>query len=137
MSWDIIISAALKIIDKVIPDPAQKAAAQLAVMQLQQTGELKQLEAETSIALAQIDVNKIEAASPSFFKSGGRPAVIWICAGGLFYQFMGRPFITWLSENWLHATPPPALDMNTLLPLLFSLLGLGSLRTFEKYKGVS
>jgi hypothetical protein len=44
--WGAVINAVVGIIDKVIPDPAQKAQAQLAVLQMQQNGQLEQLKAD-------------------------------------------------------------------------------------------
>ena len=97
----------------------------------------QQLNADLQLALGQIEVNKIEAASSSFFKSGPRPAALWVCVGGLAYQLMGLPFTTWLSVNYFHFVPPPALDSNTLMTLLFGMLGLGAYRSFDKLKGTS
>jgi hypothetical protein len=135
--WGAVINAAVSIIDKVIPDPAQKAAAQLAVMQLQQTGDMAKLQSQTELALAQINVDNTEAASNSLYKSGWRPATGWICAFGLAYQFVLNPFISWLGTNLIKWAPPPNLDMVTLLTLLGGLLGLGTLRTIDKAKGTA
>ena len=41
-----LLDAGLKVLDRVLPDPAQKAAAQLELLKLQQTGEFKVLEAD-------------------------------------------------------------------------------------------
>lgn len=86
---------------------------------------------EEKIALAQAEVNKVEAASDSLFKSGWRPAIGWVCAFALGYQMIGRPMLAWLStmNAWM---PPPSLEMDTLLTLLFAILGLGAYRTYEK-----
>ena len=52
-----------KVLDRVLPDPAQQAAAKLELLKLQQSGELAQI-------TGQMDINKIEAASSSIFVSG-------------------------------------------------------------------
>ena len=129
-----LVSLAKDILDKIIPDPTARAQAELALIEANQKGELAQLEASVNLALGQIDVNKIEAAG-GWFRAGWRPFIGWVCGSGLAYQFIGLPFITWMSVNWLHFQPPPMLDMNTLTTLLFGLLGLGTLRTVEKVKG--
>lgn len=121
-----------KVLDRVIPDPAQKAAAQLELLRLAQNGELAQLTADTEIAKAQIEVNKVEAASESLFKSGWRPAAGWACVGGLAYQVIARPLLGWAGANLLHWSAPPALEMDTLGTILFGMLGLGAYRTYEK-----
>lgn len=128
-----IIGIGAKLIDKIIPDPAQRDAAKLALLQLQQEGELKVLDADLQIALKQGDVNQVEAADPNPFKSGWRPAVGWVCVLGLFYTFLGQPLLAWASLQYGKPTPP-ALDMDVLITLLGGMLGLGGFRTFEKIR---
>lgn len=125
-----------KIIDKVIPDPQAKAEAKLKLLELQQAGDLKLLDADMQIALAQNETNKVEAADPSLFKSGWRPAVGWVCVFGLAYTFLGQPLITWASSAY-GVPAPPQLDMGDLFTLLAGMLGLGGFRTFEKFKKVA
>ncbi len=122
----------LKLIDKLFTSPAEKQAAQLELLKLQQAGEFKALEADMQIQLAQIDVNKAEATSGNFFVSGWRPAVGWTCVLGLCYTFLARPLLSYFGS-----TIAPTIDMGDLLVLLGGLLGFGGLRTFEKLKGVA
>lgn len=124
-----------KLIDKLIPDPAAKDAAKLKLLEMQQAGEFKALEADLEIAKGQMDINKVEAASPDFFRSGWRPATGWTCVVGLIYTFLLQPLMSWGSAVW-HIPVPPSLDMGTLITLLAGMLGLGGFRTFEKIKGV-
>ena len=133
---DIVAGPILKIIDKLIPDPQAKAAAQLEAMKLAQAGEFKDIDAQLQRDLAQIGVNQAEAQSPDLFRSGWRPFVGWTCGGGLFYQILLRPLLGWAAQNLWQWMPPPSLEMDTLLTLLFGLLGLGAYRTAEKIKGV-
>lgn len=126
-----------RIIEKLIPDPQAKAQAQFELLKLQQAGEFKELELQLQRDLGQIEVNKVEAASDSLFKSGWRPAIGWICAGALLYQLIARPVFGWLALNLWGWSAPPSLELDTLLTLLFGLLGLGAYRTVEKVKGVA
>lgn len=126
-----------KVFDKIFPDPKQAAEAKLKMFELQQQGELAVLQAETELATGQMEINKVEAGSDSFFKSGWRPAVGWICVFGLFYQFVFLPFATFFLALYEVHAAMPAMDLNTLMTLLFGLLGLGGYRTIEKLKGVS
>lgn len=126
-----------KVFDRVWPDPEKKAAAQMELLKMNQEGDFKQLEADLQLSLAQIDVNKVEAGSESIFKSGWRPYIGWVCGGGLSYQFIVRPILGWVVGNLLHWAPPPSLEMETLMTLLFGMLGLGAYRSFEKVKGVN
>jgi len=125
-----------KVVDKIWPDPGQAAQAKLELFKLQQAGELKELEQVFELAKAQIETNKVEAANPSLFVSGWRPAVGWVCVGGLIYTFMGQPLLVWASAIWGFPAPP-SLDMGDLLTLLLGMLGLGGLRTFEKVRGTA
>lgn len=126
-----------KVFDKIFPDPKQAAEAKLKMFELQQAGELKVLEAETALATGQMKINEIEAGSDSIFKSGWRPAVGWICVFGLFYQFVFLPFATFALTLYEVKAVMPAMDLNTLMTLLFGLLGLGGYRTIEKLKGAT
>ena len=67
-----------KIIDKIWPDPAQAAQAKLALLQLQQSGDL-----------AQIAVNSAEAVNPSVFVSGWRPGIGWTCGLACAWNWIG------------------------------------------------
>ena len=129
-----LMDAGLKVLDRVIPDPQAKAQAQLELLKLQQAGEFKVLEADLQLALAQTEVNKVEAASADPFKSGWRPAAGWVCVLGLLYQFLLQPLLAWGSVIQGYAAPP-VLELGDLYGLLFGMLGLGAYRSFEKTKG--
>jgi len=132
LPWKSVVDGVLTEINKFLPDPQAKAAAQMQVLQMQQAGVFKQIDADVSIALAQSNTNAIEAASTNLFKSGWRPFIGWVCGLGLAYQFLGRPILVGITaHDW------PSLDMGTLLTLLGGMLGLGTLRTTEKLKGVA
>ena len=118
-----------KISDKVWPDPAKKIEAQTALLQMQQSGELAMLEKLGQSDNAQTEINKIEAASDSKFKSCWRPALGWICVSGFGYQLLARPFLIGFGYSAF-----PELDMNTLASLTFGMLGLGAMRTIERVK---
>jgi|SRR3569623_405676 len=125
------------LIDKIFPDAQKASEAKLKLFELQQNGELARMAEENKLALGQMEINKVEAADPNLFKSGWRPAIGWICGLGLLYQLFLRPLLGWVAMSYLGWQAPPSLDMETLMTLLFGILGLGGLRTFEKTKGVS
>lgn len=115
-----------KVVDKLWPDPAQRDAAKLELLKMQQSGELAQLANETILMQMQADINKIEAASSSIFVSGWRPFIGWICGSGLCYQFLVYPIlVAWVPKI-------TQLDMGTLVTLLAGMLGFGAMRTTEK-----
>ena len=91
-----------------------------------------------SIAMAQIEVNKVEAASNSIFKGGWRPFIGWVCGTAFAYHFVLQPLLVFILTYAGHPVPElPEFDMASLMTVLGGLLGLGGLRTFEKYKGVT
>ncbi len=79
--------------------------------------------------MAQIEVNKIEAASGKWWQAGWRPAVGWVCVGGMINNFLLLPYMMVLSDKIV------PMDWAAMSPILLGLLGLGGLRTFEKIKG--
>ena len=120
-----------KVLDRVIPDKGAAAEAKLKLLELQQTGELAHLAAETELAKGQLEINKAEAANPNLFVSGWRPCVGWVCCLALAYQFFIRPALVTFGK------PAPDLPMGDLITILLGLLGLGTLRTVEKIKKVA
>lgn len=122
-----------KAFDRVFPDPEDRAKAELEVLRMTQAGEFRIQDSIDASDRGQVEINKIEAASESLFKSGWRPAAGWACVSGLWYQFMLAPIMWWVMANiYKWTTPPPELAIDTLLTLLFGLLGLGAYRTYEK-----
>jgi hypothetical protein len=130
-----VVGIAGKVLDRIIPDPAQRAAAALEMAKLQQSGELAKMQAETQLAQGQIDTNKIEAAA-GMFRGGWRPFIGWVCGAALGYEFVVRAFLVWLTPVFHFPTAPPELPMGDLLTILGGILGLGSLRTVEKTQGL-
>lgn len=115
------------IIDRVVPNPAEKAKLQL---------ELAKLEQE--LMLGQIDVNKVEAGHKSVFVAGWRPAIGWIGAVGLGYSFIVEPMASWIARVGFEYTGTfPALSTGDLMWLVAGMLGFGTVRAVEKIKGVA
>lgn len=133
---DDIIGAGLDIINKFIPDPAQKAQAAYQMAQLQQQTQFKELDAQIAEIQSQTDTNKAEATNTSVFVAGWRPFVGWVCGCGLAYQYLVDPVISWVAaiEHW---PLPPSLDLSTLITMLGGMLGFGAMRTVEKINGVN
>ena len=120
MGVDDAIAAGLQVLNRFIPDPNAKIAA----------------EAELRESLrkwddAQSQTNIAEAANPNLFVSGWRPAIGWIGAAGLAYQYVIRPLATATGYGTY-----PALD-GSLMELVMAMLGLAGLRTYEKKIGVA
>ena len=112
------------ILDKFVEDKDQKAklAHEIATMSEKHAQEAM---------LAQLEINKAEAASGSIFKGGWRPAVGWVCAIAFAYHFILKDLIIF-GASFAGADLPelPEFDMGTLLTVLGGMLGIGGLRTY-------
>jgi hypothetical protein len=134
---NLLIPVVGTLLEKIIPDPKAAADAKLKMLELAQQGQLAAIEAEVKLAVGQMEVNKAEAENPSLFVAGWRPAVGWVCALALAYQYLVRPLGSFLAASLGHPVPDlPGLD-ESLWGLLFGMLGLGGLRSVEKIKGVA
>ena len=132
----IALEVGSKLIDRLFPDPLARAAAQQKLLELQQTGELAQLAAETDLAKGQQEVNKAEAASGNLFIAGWRPFIGWTCGAAFAYHFVIQPLLAFTLAAAGHPITLPSFDMSTLSTVLMGMLGLGGLRTVEKIKDV-
>jgi len=125
------------LLDKLIPDPEARAKAQLDLLKLQQDGAFKELDAQLQINLAQAEINKVEASSQNGFQAGWRPLAGYMCVAGLGYEFLLRPLLPWaLTVSGVEAPPLPSLD-GVLFELMFGMLGLGTLRTADRWKRIN
>jgi len=73
----------------------------------------------------------------SVFVAGWRPAIGWVCAIGLGYQFLILPFAGLINAFYALPVALPAIQAAELSTLVMSLLGLGGLRSYEKAKGLT
>jgi hypothetical protein len=124
------------LIDRLIPDPQAKLAAQQKLVEMAQQGQLAELAADTDIAKAQAAVNLEEAKSSNIFESGWRPAIGWCCGLIFFSNYVAVPLMAWLSPV-IHVPPPPRLDIGEVLPVLLGMLGLGAQRSYDKKQGTA
>jgi len=125
-----LIGPVSAILDKVIPDTnlKEKLSHEIATMAERHTQEQ---------VMAQIEVNKIEAAHNNMFVAGWRPAIGWICAFGMAGNFLIIPFVNMALELFETGVEIPLIALSEMMPVLMGMLGLGAMRTFEKTKGVS
>jgi hypothetical protein len=125
-----LIGPITSILDKFIEDKDQKAqlAHEVATMAQRHAQEL---------AKAQLEVNKVEAAHNSLFVSGWRPAVGWCCVLGMAGNFILIPFTNFILALLAIQITIPLIELETMMPVLMGMLGLGAMRSYEKTKGVS
>ena len=118
------------LLDKFIEDKDQKAALahEIATLADKQANEQ---------AVAQIELNKVEAAHKSMFVAGWRPAVGWVCALAMLLNFILIPFINLGMEFAGQDIRLDLIEMDTMMPVLLGMLGLGGMRTYEKSRSVA
>jgi|TARA_R110001592_G_scaffold11884_1_gene57910 hypothetical protein len=120
-----VVGVAGKVLDKFVEDKDLK----------------RKLESELksqiiSLDLAQAQTNLEQAKHSSVFIAGARPAIMWICAFGLGWQFVFQPIAVWGIAVSGADLVLPVIQTEGLMSLTLALLGLGSMRTAEKWKGV-
>ena len=128
--WGPVISIVSSVLDKVIPDNNAKEKAKADI-------EKALIDNAAQINLTQAETNKIEAAHRSIFVSGWRPFLGWVSGLGFAWVFVASPITRWvLALNGI-SIDLPELQTDVLMELTLAMLGLASLRTWEKSKGLT
>ena len=131
MALTALIGPATKLIGKFVRD--KDKAAQLS----HEISTMAEKHAQ-ELAKGQLAINKEEAKSGNIFIAGWRPFIGWSCGVALVWHFIAAPFIIFFAALFCATLPPlPEFDMGSLMTVLMGMLGLGGLRTFEKYKKVT
>jgi hypothetical protein len=131
----LITGPVLDIVNKLIPDPAAKAQAQLELLQLQQNAQFKEIDAQLQAAQQQTDIDKTEASSNNAFEADWRAFIGWICGVGLGLNYLVIPMLNTGGLMFGHKFDIPLVDTTTLMPLLLGMLGLGGMKTYENVTG--
>ena len=116
----------------------------------------EQEQRELAVVLATIQgqnaTNAAEATNPSVFVSGWRPYAGWVCGTALALVYIPKALVMtgiWtyqaivIVSAWNGIAPVPQipafpeLGVTDLIGLLGALLGLGSMRSFERSRGVA
>ena len=124
-----LIGPVTGLLDKFIEDKDQKNALahEIATMSQKYAQE---------IAKGQMAINQVEAAHKSLFVSGWRPAVGWVCVLGMFGNFITIPFSNFVLALLGIDIVIPLVPLETMMPVLMGMLGLGAMRTYEKKNSV-
>ncbi len=113
------------LLDKFIEDKDQKAMLAHKISTMSE-------EHHQDLMKAQIEVNKVEAASSNLFVSGWRPFIGWTCGLGMFGNFITIPFSNFVLALAGMDIVIPLVPLETMMPVLMGMLGLGAMRSFEK-----
>ena len=127
---DKLIGPVTGLLDKFITDADTKAklAHEVATMAEEHAQE---------IAKGQMEINAVEAANSNVFVSGWRPFIGWTCGLGMFGNFITIPFSNFVLALFGIDIVIPLVPLETMMPVLMGMLGLGAMRTYEKKSGVS
>ena len=117
------------LLDKFIEDKDQKSALahEIATMSQKYAQE---------IAKGQMAINQVEAASSSLMVSGWRPFIGWTCGFGMFGNFITIPFSNFVLALLGIDIVIPLVPLETMMPVLMGMLGLGAMRSYEKKNAV-
>ena len=120
MALTALIAPATKLLGKFIEDKDQKnkLAHDLATMAEKHAQEL---------ALGQIKVNQ-EEAKGNWFQSSWRPLIGWVCGLSLMINYMISPICAGFGIII------PQADMSVMMPLMFGMLGISGMRSYDKMK---
>ena len=118
-----VTELASTVINKIWPDKSE--------------AERQQLAAAVMVVQGQLDINKVEAASPSVFVSGWRPFIGWVCGVACAWNWIGLKVALFVAAYLGHPLDMQPADVSEMMPVLLGMLGLGGLRTVEKLKGVN
>jgi len=118
------------LLDKFIEDKDQKAMLAHKISTMSE-------EHHQDLMKAQIEVNKVEAASSNLFVSGWRPFIGWTCGLGMFGNFITIPFSNFVLALIGIDIVIPLVPLETMMPVLMGMLGLGAMRSYEKVNSVA
>ena len=121
-----VVGVAGKVLDKFVEDKDLKTK-----LNAELQAQLIQLD------LAQAQANIEQAKHASIFVAGARPAIMWVCCFALAWQFILAPMASWLLAIFNPTLILPVLETEGLIGLIMALLGLGGMRTVEKWQGVA
>ena len=119
------------VVGRFLPEDKEAAAKAKREIEAELTKHLAQID------LAQLDINKAEGQHRSMFVAGWRPVIGWTCGVALAYTYVLQPILVFILAQAGYLVQLPAMDLSVMMPVLLGMLGLGGLRSFEKFKGVS
>ena len=126
-----VLPAGTDVIGRFLPEDKEKRAKAERDIEKQLTNSLAKID------LAQLDINKTEAGHRSVFVAGWRPFIGWSCGIALCYSYVVQPILVFILAQTGYLVELPRMDLGEMMPVLMGMLGLGGLRTFEKFKKVS
>jgi hypothetical protein len=126
-----ILPTVTNVIGRFLPEDKEKRAAAEREIEKQLATHLSKID------IAQLEINKQEAAHRNIFVAGWRPFIGWSCGFAMAYAYIIQPITVFILAQTGNLVDLPTLDLSEMMPVLLGMLGLGGLRSFEKYKKIS
>jgi hypothetical protein len=114
---------------ELIPDADKRMQVEVQLAELADKAEAR----ETELLQGQIETNKIEAGSGNLFVAGWRPFIGWTSGLALAYTWIVAP----IAKSLFQLTELPIIDPSQIYPIVFAMLGIAGMRTYEKKIGVA
>tara|TARA_R100000808_G_scaffold10564_1_gene27927 strand:+ start:4296 stop:4700 length:405 start_codon:yes stop_codon:yes gene_type:complete len=126
-----VLPSVMEVAGRFLPEDKEARAKAERDLKAQLTNHLAKID------IAQLEINKAEASHRSVFVAGWRPFIGWTCGVALAYTYVLQPILVFGLAQAGYLIDLPKMDLGEMMPVLMGMLGLGGLRTFEKFKGVS
>lgn len=131
-----VADLAHSLIDRLIPDKAKAAELKAQIDEAHDANDLAKMQMVFDLAKAQVEVNKAEAGNGGLFVAGWRPFCGWVGGFGLAYVGIIEPAARFIAQVGFHyAGAFPAVDTTISMQILFGMLGLGAMRSYDKVNG--
>jgi hypothetical protein len=129
LPWTDLINQIGATVRQVLPNPEAQREFDLKIMELAARAE----EQEMQLILGQVEINKAEATHANLFVAGWRPFIGWTGGVALGYTWILSPLLKMV----FGLDELPALDPDAIYPIIVAMLGIGTMRTVEKMRGVA
>lgn len=103
------------------------------------TSDEERLSKAEIMAKLQTDISIAELQTRSIFLAGWRPFLGWVLASSIAFRIIIFPMVQWIAGGFFNYTIPQfdtSMD-GIMTELIFGMLGLAGMRTYEKQKGLT
>ncbi len=128
-----LLSVGESVIERIWPDATKRAEEMRLLKEIEQRGDLAQLEAHVKSLTGQLEINKIEAGHNSIFVAGWRPFCGWVGGVGLAYIAIAEPLLRFIAQvGFGYEGQFPEINTDITFQVLTGMLGLGVMRSADK-----